>query len=297
VTQDRHVTAVVVTYNRRDLLRESLQAVMAQTTPVGRVIVIDNASDDGTQEMLATEFPQLDIHRLASNTGGAGGFARGIELARASETDWIWLMDDDTVPTQTALERLLVAHSRFPGDQSPVVLGSVAVWTDGRLHPMNVTPPRLDGPSSYLAAERGCVSVRTASFVSLMVSAEVARKEALPEAGYFIWNDDVEYTGRVLRERLGVVVTDSIVVHKTKQFGGAWNDPGERLYYAVRNHVWMLLKSTAFAGEDRVLYGGAAARFWFRSLTRSPNRSTAARLLARGLKDGLLRSPRRFAAP
>ena len=59
--QDERVTAVVVTWNRRELLAEALSAIQQQTVPPSRVIVVDNASDDGTGQLLASRFPHVDV--------------------------------------------------------------------------------------------------------------------------------------------------------------------------------------------------------------------------------------------
>jgi len=71
-----NICAVIVTYNRKELLRECLKAVLAQTRPPEHVLVVDNASTDGTPEMLQEEFPQVEVLCLPENQGSAGGFTR-----------------------------------------------------------------------------------------------------------------------------------------------------------------------------------------------------------------------------
>ena len=107
------VAAVVVTYNRRDLLLESLAAVLAQTRAPDKVIVVDNASEDGTAAAVRDQFPSVHLAELRRNSGGAGGFAGGMALALADGADLIWLMDDDTVPEPGALSALLSARDRM----------------------------------------------------------------------------------------------------------------------------------------------------------------------------------------
>ena len=139
------------------------------------ILVVDNASDDGTAELLSADFPDVRVIRNPVNTGGAGGFATGLEHALAGECDAVWLMDDDTVPEPGALAALLATRSSYAGDgprtAPPAVVASRVVWTDGRDHPMNT--PRTKAWASRAereaAAAVGARPVRTASFVSIRV--------------------------------------------------------------------------------------------------------------------------------
>lgn len=99
------VVAVVVTYNRPNDLERCLSALADQSHQVARTLVIDNASDEPTAQVL-TRFPAVEVHRLDANYGSSGGFARGIELASLFDAEWVWVMDDDAVPQPDALERV-----------------------------------------------------------------------------------------------------------------------------------------------------------------------------------------------
>jgi GT2 family glycosyltransferase len=106
------VVAVVVTWNRLALLQESLAAVHGQTHAPAAIVVVDNDSTDGTGELLDSRLADdlgLDVVHLRENTGGAGGFAIGIERALVHGPDLVWLLDDDTVPTPTAAAELVRA--------------------------------------------------------------------------------------------------------------------------------------------------------------------------------------------
>jgi GT2 family glycosyltransferase len=292
-----NVVAVVVTWNRRDLLVEALTALAAQTLPPSRVVVVDNASTDGTTDLLRSDYADHLLVHLTANVGGAGGFAAGIEKALTCEPDLIWLLDDDTVPTATAAENLVAAWSSYPGDRPgarPAVLASRVVWTDGRDHPMN-TPRAKPGATAAercAAARVGAVPIRSASFVSIACDARVVRERGLPVADYFLWNDDFEYSTRLIRGGTGLAVPDSVVVHKTKVFGSTDADPGERFFLEVRNKVWLFTRSTGLTPAEKVLYGGSTARRWARTFARSTDRGTLARGLRRGLVAGLTTRPR-----
>jgi len=284
---------VVVAYDRRTLLRECLQALRRQSTSPTAVLVVDNASSDGTAEMLRTEFPEVVLLQLQRNTGGAGGFAVGIAAAVDQlEADAVWVMDDDTVPTEGALAELLAARAAAPAGTE--LLASRVLWTDGRDHPMN-TPrmrPFTSRANVRAADDRDCYPIRSASFVSILVDAAAVRWAGLPIADYFLWNDDFEYTARILRNSRGFVARRSVVVHKTRRFGDTSVDPGPRFHLEVRNKVWMLSRSSAFGSLERVLYGAATIRRWAATIARSDDRATLRRGLAAGLREGVSRGPR-----
>ncbi|HEX6517572.1 MAG TPA: glycosyltransferase [Nocardioidaceae bacterium] len=290
------VVAVVVTWNRRDLLRESLAALERQTLPPVAVVVVDNASTDGTGELLRQEYAHLEVVRLTRNTGGAGGFAAGMERGLTFSPDLLWLLDDDTVPEPAAAERLARAWQEY-GEQAgtrPSLLASRVVWTDGRDHPMNTPRPKPGASRAELAAAAvvGCTPIRSASFVSVMCDARVVRERGLPVADYFLWNDDFEYSTRLVRGLVGLYCPQSVAVHKTRTFGSTDTDPGERFFYEVRNKLWTFTRSTGLAPAEKVLYGGSTARRWARTLARSTDRRTLVRALGRGLVAGAASRPR-----
>ena len=291
------IAAVVVAYDRRDLLVDALDALAAQTRPLDVVVVVDNASHDDSAVVAGEHVVGADVLELPRNSGGAGGFAVGTAHAvEAHGADLVWLMDDDTIPTPTALAELLAARDAYPGPVA--VLGSRVVWHDGRDHPMN-TPRRRPGASAAQIArarEAGAMPVRSSSFVSMLVDSRAVRHHGLPVADYFIWNDDFEYSARLLRRGTGLHVPASVVEHRTKKFGATDADPGERFYYEVRNKLWMLLRSPSLSPEERLLYLGASLRRWARTFRGSRNRDVLRSAGLRGARDGLLRGPRRNAA-
>jgi rhamnopyranosyl-N-acetylglucosaminyl-diphospho-decaprenol beta-1,3/1,4-galactofuranosyltransferase len=287
------VIAVVVTYNRRPLLLESLAAVHAQSRAADAVIVVDNASTDGTAAAVRRDFPTVALTELARNTGGAGGFACGLALALDSAADLVWLMDDDTVPEPDALRAMLDARARHP-ERPPALIASRVVWTDGRPHPMNTprTKPFVTKAELLSADAAGCVPIRSASFVSVLVDAGVCRQRGLPQADYFLWNDDFEFTTRLLRGNVGLLCPASVVVHKTREFGSTDADPGPRFFYEVRNKIWTLRARSPLAPLERILYGGSTLRRWARTFARSRDRRALGWCLVKGVAAGVRTSPR-----
>ena len=116
------IATVVVTYNRKNLVLECMNAILKQTYKVNRIFLIDNNSTDGTYEYLK-ENKILDeecvvYKKLEKNIGGAGGFFEGMKMAREENFDWVWVMDDDTIPNSDCLENLLKAKEYIKEDAS-----------------------------------------------------------------------------------------------------------------------------------------------------------------------------------
>ena len=103
----QRVCAIVVTFNRKQLLRECLHSILAQTRLPDAILVVDNASTDGTPALLAEEFPNLCVLRMADNRGGSAGFHAGMRWAFERGFDWFWVMDDDIEAYPHALGAML----------------------------------------------------------------------------------------------------------------------------------------------------------------------------------------------
>jgi len=287
------VVAVVVSYNRAALLGAALDALAVQSRLVDRTVVVDNASTDDALQVARSHPSGPEVVALQRNTGGAGGFAVGLATAVADlDADLVWLMDDDTVPTETALEALLGARDAYAGDVA--AMASRVVWTDGSDHPMNTPRSRPGASPAELARARaaGAMPVRSMSFVSMLVDARAVREHGLPVSDFFIWNDDFEYSTRLLRRGTGLYVPGSVVEHRTARLVGTDHDPGPRFYYEVRNKVWTFTRSAALAPSERLLYGGSTLRRWARTVARSSDRGTLLKAGGRGLWHGLVRRPR-----
>lgn len=235
------IAAVVVTYNRKELLLECIEKLLAQTYDAFDILLIDNHSTDGTKEAIDKYLadPRIIYKNTGSNLGGAGGFQFGIKEAAKRDYEYVWLMDDDSMPASEALENLVKAFEEL---DNPGFLSSKVLWTDGQLCKINIQRSSLTKNISDFSDRY--ISAAIASFVSLFVPMSVVKEVGLPIKEFFIWTDDWEYTRRISRKYPCFVVTDSIVEHKTKNNTGAnialdSEDRIDRYRYAYRNEMYL----------------------------------------------------------
>ncbi|MFJ4285240.1 glycosyltransferase [Paenarthrobacter nicotinovorans] len=292
------VVAVVVTFNRRELLQTTLEGIAAGTRVPDAIVVVDNASTDDTAAFLEQYQGPVttDVVRLNTNVGGAGGFVVGMERAVLDHhADHVWIMDDDTEPQAAALGEALEVSEAYRQEtgEAPAFIASRVVWTDGRDHPMNRMRPRMGASEAArsTAARIGATQIRSASFVSVLIRAEEIKQHGLPIADYFIWNDDLEYTARISRNGTALTTEASVANHHTKVFGDAGADPGPRFYYEVRNKLWVYTRSNALAPWEKILFTGASLRNWTRTIAASSNRKVLLEGLLKGLRHSL-KAPR-----
>jgi GT2 family glycosyltransferase len=287
------VCAVVITHDRRALLRECLQAIEAQTRQADALLVVDNASSDGSVDLVREEFPQAELMALQRNEGSAGGFHEGLKWGLERGYDWVWVMDGDCIPTPTALERLLDALDQLDDLPTAVMLASKVLWTDGTtvngMHPQNIPAFKIGGEMDLFTAgmERGLPPLRVATFASVLFKREVIAKHGLPLKHYFMWSDDTEYTARLMRDNHGYFVPSSVAYHKSPTAHAPW-DCGDRFYYAVRNGLFFL-RTDSYRPKERVSHGLIVAEQTRRYLLTERFSPHSLRIVARGLKDGLLR--------
>lgn len=239
-----NICCVIVTYNRKKLLVESIEAILSQNYRVNDILIIDNNSTDGTKEYLKQKniLNQIQYIKLDENIGGAGGFCAGIKKAIELGYDLFWVMDDDTIPSEDSLKNLIKAYENL--DRKVGFLSSNVLWKDGTPCVMNLqkTKQIFNGK-----LEQGLIEVETATFVSLLITKEAVLECGLPIREFFIWADDTEFTKRISQKFKNYLVIDSNVIHKMNSNVGANividDNRLDRYFYAFRNRMYIAKKS------------------------------------------------------
>ncbi len=197
--QLNNVVAVVVTYNRLELLKKCIESLENQLYSCD-IMVIDNHSTDGTG--LWVQNYMADGHNIlyfntGANIGGAGGFNYGMRKAAELGYDYVWIMDDDCIPYPDSLEKLMEADRFLGGGKKYGFLSSMVLWKDGSPCVMNRQKfSRQAAPDSNYE-EKGLKLITQATFVSLLIPVNTIIRAGLPVKEFFIWGDDIEYTRRV----------------------------------------------------------------------------------------------------
>lgn len=247
------IFAVILTYNRKELLKRCLDAVCSQTRPCDSVIVIDNASQDDTQQMLLDiDQPNLKVYVLSHNIGASGGFNAGFRLAYQQGADFVWMMDDDVIPEPEALQCLVEAEEHLQRkDIDRAFLLSTALTEKGlatNTPDLNIRLNKIGYVDWPEMIEYGMVPVRRATFVSILVPRSTLAEHGLPIASMFIWGEDTEYTLRITKDMPGFMVGTSKVFHLRQENGPisilSERNPARMKYhrYFIRNNVFIARK-------------------------------------------------------
>ncbi len=238
----KRIAAIVVTYNRQSYLIRCIEALRRQKNADMDILIIDNASTDGTGDALAPLAADGTIRyfNTGANLGGAGGFHYGMRLAVQEGYRYLWIMDDDCIPDDGALDALLKADADLGGNYG--FLSGVAYWKDGSPCNMNIQKTGLrEKIEDYTSPT---VPIIMATFVSCFFPAERVVELGLPIKEFFIWSDDLEYTRRLSRRYPCYAVNGSRALHDMHSNAkvNIATDSAERLgryRYLYRNEVFV----------------------------------------------------------
>lgn len=234
------ILAAVVTHNRRDLLGRCLDHLGQQSRAPDTILVIDNASTDGTPAMLQAR-GTLTIRQ--ENLGSAGGWHRAIAHALEAGFDAIWLMDDDGYPDPGALAQL---ETELGPERS--CTASVVVCEDARdrfvfpfpklnrsgLPVVFGLPRKVQTPAQLQALAKGGVYPFAHLFNGALISVAAIRRIGNVEPGFFMFGDEVDYFCRL--RRVGAVVSVLGALHYHPDVSMRPYSPA-KVYYYIKNSL------------------------------------------------------------
>lgn len=235
---------IIVTYNRKLLLEECVANALSQTVPADKIVIVNNASTDGTTEYLKTDIfrsQRFEIIHCDENVGGAGGFYRGMEKALNYDIDWMIIIDDDAILNVDYAEKILKRLE----NQDEYHAAAGIVRTNGDIDKYHRRKLSKYGmflkPLGDVCYQKPTFTCDIASFCGMLISKNLVKKIGLPHADYFIFHDDTEYSLRILNYSKFLVVTDAALNHKTNLNTEksprhyTWKD-----YYEIRNRLLLV---------------------------------------------------------
>ena len=251
------LSAVIVTYNRKELLGINIKSILDQTVHFDAIFIIDNCSTDGTYEYLKSEgWLDQELFRYIktdSNIGGAGGFGVGVEAAFEAGSDWIVLMDDDgKAKNEQTFQILFDAADKFYKEgrgnrklfvNSLVQQGELLSFKIGNIYTV---------ADAVKASQNGILEGVAHPFNGTLISRELVSEIGYPNKDFFIKGDEVDFKQRALDVGAYVVtVVESRYIHpmpKTQErkvlgisvpffVEAPWKE-----YYAARNFTYLYKK-------------------------------------------------------
>lgn len=237
------IIAVVVTYNRLELLKKNIDC-LSQNKPLNGIIVVNNGSTDGTTEWLDTQKNLIVIHQ--SNTGGSGGFYTGISQAYEAGADWIWCMDDDVFPHSDCLENLLQETI----DETIGILAPRRLM-EGKIFCHDFQEYNLTNPFASMYRKRLSkqeinvpTEIKGTAFEGPFIRREVVETIGLPNKDLFIFCDDTDYCLRAVLAGFKLLYVPSALMDKEKFFSNdSWSERNRKKkwkrFYQIRNSAYL----------------------------------------------------------
>jgi rhamnopyranosyl-N-acetylglucosaminyl-diphospho-decaprenol beta-1,3/1,4-galactofuranosyltransferase len=290
------IASVTVCWNGSAILPGLLESQLKQTTPLSELIVVDNASTDGTINLLNEQYPSVKIIRLATNEGVSGGYSAGLEYALGRNYDWVWMLDQDSRPLPSTVEKLLAAAESFPDrdklgliaplaiDAATGVPYSLFLWREGQ-----VALSAMPGGNTLTLVDMVISS-------GSLIRGEAVRKAGLPRNDFFIDFVDYEHCLRLRRNGFLIAVVNQCIMPHTigqprsvkflgKQMSWITHRPW-RDYYKVRNRAFVVwhqvpsLRAKAFVMRQFLTQ-------MIGSLLFDPEKVRRINFMLRGLRDGI----------
>lgn len=240
-SKDLKIAIVVVTYNRKVELKKTIDAILSQGIDESDIIIINNNSSDGTENLLSTQYSKLKTNHLTENIASAGGFAKGMELAYDYGYDWIWLFNDDSRPVEGTLDSL---RKHLTEDNlSTIGLLKIANTNENNqavlLYWEGVRKPK------YVALSNELIATDLVTFDGCIISRKLMEKIGFCDPLYFMGTYEFDYCLKARDAGFGIYTLPNGLIYDEK-LGGVGGTPPWRQYYNTRNHLWLAINRRSF---------------------------------------------------
>lgn len=206
--------AVIVTFNRKELLKENLKMLCIQTQKIDEILIIDNHSTDGTQDEINSEFNgriKIIYKYMDKNYGGAGGFYYGVKFAYELKADFIWLMDDDGKPFNSeTYKNIYIEASKLYKKNKLLFLNSLVTYDGLNLSFGLYSNIKLENQWQMIKKEKkdNILYNKVNPFNGTLITKELVDKIGFPRKEFFISRDETDYAYR--SENAGAIIATII---------------------------------------------------------------------------------------
>lgn len=283
------VGIVIVSWNKKEYLLDLLGSLKTLTYPSASIIVVDNASTDGSSELVREKFPYVILLANTTNLGGTGGFNTGLDYCHEAGFDYIWLLDNDARITPDALFCLVkvaesdstigVVGSKILNAEDPafiVKLGANIDWSKGLVRSVHQNVRNF-------VDKNEATGVDYVPFCSALIKRKCLMETGRLDERFFLYWDDTDFCIRAHSAGYKTVVaTHSVVYHPSfTEKGRGYN------YYLTRNTLLFFSKHQKPIARIITLYN-VLTRFVKNILfSRLIGDMMGASILTRGLTDFL----------
>ncbi|MCG3813608.1 glycosyltransferase [Photobacterium damselae] len=242
------VVAIVVTYNRCDLLKKVISSLVEQTYNIDHIIIVDNDSSDSTSDLvqqILDKYNFISYFNTGDNLGGAGGFNKGFILAEKFDYDYLWLMDDDFVPDKNCLDELIkdspegiIQPIRFNLNDTCAEISPV----DYNLRRVFCKNPKtktvVDVYNNRKLLDK--INIAGVPFEGPLISKNVVKRVGYPNPDFFIFNDDLDYSIRARKAGFPIVCSFKARAKRLLVNNQSSDLSGWKGYFMLRNHFYIL---------------------------------------------------------
>lgn len=301
-TTNHKIATVVCVYNNKDSIVKVISALLFQRYPIIEIIVVDNASSDGTPDLIKKQFPDITLLQNNNNLGVGVGYANGMEYAYNKGYDWVWLLDGDSIPHELSLKNLIEFFPLIRDKYEKAgILAPSAINSVTGLREYYFMKNRFIRMIEKSDISKSFYSVDSVISSGSLINRHVIEDAGLPRADFFMDFVDYEYNLRVRKYGYKIIyIPSSIIYHslgetkmmrKITKFWKKLPSPLHapwRLYYMTRNELYIYLYIIP-SFRALIFYSGRMLKTTISILVKPEigEKLSRVKYILLGLKDGL----------